>query len=146
MAMGGVFWRYEQQLEKMLNRPVLVLLFALCLASLLLPSYSGALELVINLARCSLFAACFVQICKLLPRISILTFIGQKSIAFYFMSGAIPNILALLLRRVYSGDSVVVMLGMFGGALVLSIVAVWLLNRYLPFLFDLRLLSKNRHN
>lgn len=150
LAMGGLYWRYEKIVDKLMKWwfiiPLLivyVLIIAFCkntnpLISMLTIQPLGFL---------TSFIACLLLVwgCKKLPEIKQLTFIGQNSIGFYFMSGALPITISLLAHKLIHSSSVVFMLGIWVACLVISYIAVILINKWLPWLWDLRELKhKNK--
>ena len=146
LALGGLYWRYEKIVDKLMKwwfviplMAVYVLIIALCentnpLISMLTIQPLGFLTSII---------ACLLLVwgCKKMPEIKPLTFIGQNSIGFYFMSGALPITISMLAHKLMPNSNVVTMLGIWITCLVTSYVAVLLINRWLPWLWDLRVIK-----
>lgn len=147
LAFGGVFWRYEQRLQKILKWYVCFVLMVVMVATILLCDNTDPListltiqplGIVTSLIACVLL----VQLCKLLPEVKPLTFIGQNSIGFYFLSGALPITIGLIARKLGAGDHAWLMLVIWILCLAIAIVAVQVINRQLPWLWDLRRFKK----
>lgn len=147
LAFGGVFWRYEQRLQKILKWYVCFVLMVVMVATILLCDNTDPListltiqplGIVTSLIACVLL----VQLCKLLPEVKPLTFIGQNSIGFYFLSGALPITFGLIARKLGAGDHAWLMLVIWILCLAIAIVAVQVINRQMPWLWDLRRFKK----
>lgn len=143
LALGGLYWRYEQLLQNMLKWYVCLLLLGVMVAIILLSNFADPListltikplGVVTSLIACMLL----VQLCKLLPEVKLLTFIGQNSIGFYFMSGALPIIFGLLAHKLVAGSHSWLMLLVWLASMVGAYVGVMVINRWLPWLWDLR--------
>ncbi len=93
------------------------------------------------LVGCFIFVI-FIELCKLLPTIKTLTFIGHNSISFYFMSGALPIVLSMMVRKIFPIANCLELLVIWLESLVIAYVATIIMNRYLPWLFDLRKIRK----
>ena len=74
--------------------------------------------------------------------IYLLIYIGQNTIGLYFMSGALPIVFSILVHKLLSGQSMLGMLIVFFASFIVGLGAVYLMNRFVPFLFDLRVLWK----
>lgn len=144
LALGGTYWKLENHINKMMNKYVVMgmsLLYVILLV--VCPSHFNVLVsmLDVNLAGILLSILATVMLiesCKRLPKSNVLNYIGQNTIGFYFMSGALPIVLSMVVHRImpYSnmlGFSIVLL-----GSLLISYVAVCLMNRFAPWLFDLR--------
>ena len=154
MAMGGLYWKYEHLIRKHMKKGlVLLLVVVYCLGSILFRpylyhGYMTSME-YFHLwgALWSGFASVLlVEICRIIPRVEILSFIGRKSIGFYFLSGALPVIISSFAFRFYSSPSVLMLLGVWAICSLLAVLFIKILTCYLPFLFDLRVLINKTSN
>ena len=147
MAAGGLFWKYETFFDS--HRKILLPLFALLYAlvfsfgnswiKVLISTMDiNALGFVASLIGCILL----VYVCKLLNPSKFLTFVGQYSLCFYFLSGALPMIVTLIFRRVIPGENLLGLSCVFVFCVAIAYLITYLLNRYIPFVFDLRKLKK----
>ena len=145
MAAGGVYQRYEKNLS--LPAWLLVLLILVYLAgSIWNPEFIGGYSAYrcyitrMGFVWSILGTVSFVEICKRLPRMRALTFVGRNSILFYMMSGALPTVFAALLGR-WTAVNVFTFLLIF----ILSVAVAYSLSalivKYLPFIKDFRALK-----
>ena len=93
-----------------------------------------------------------VFICKKAPNFKILTFIGQNSLGFYFLSGALPITLSAIVKKIINLLNIeftttinhVILLLIFIICIILAYLVVSIMNKYFPWLFDLRLLKRKK--
>ncbi len=148
LALGGLYWKYETAIRKLINNYILTLLIILYVAALLLmPDYFRVLVsmLDVNLPGIvlSLLATIIlIEICKLLPPSKWLNYIGMNTIGFYFMSGALPIVLSMVVHRIIPFVNYGGLIIVFCCSIGIAFIAVYLMNRFAPWLFDLRLLRK----
>lgn len=143
LAFGGLYWRYEKPLERVLKWWACLLLLGVMTAIILLCDNADPLISTLTIQPLGVLTsliACvlLVQLCKLLPEVKPLTFIGQNSIGFYFMSGALPITFGLIAHKVVGGSHAWLMLLVWLACLVVAYLAVMIINRWLPWLWDLR--------
>lgn len=79
-----------------------------------------------------------IELCKKFKTVSFLTFVGQYSLCFYFLSGALPMIVSMVAKHFFPTDNIIVLMLVFALCLLVSTFVTYLLNRYLPFVFDFR--------
>ena len=60
------------------------------------------------------------------------------------MSGALPVVLSLFVHKFLSVQSQIGVLLVFVGSFMIGLCAVYLMNRFVPWLFDLRVLWKKQ--
>ncbi len=148
LAMGGLYWSYEKQIDKLMcwwfALPLLIVYVAMLVV---MKNYTDPLICILTIQPLGFVTsamACLllVWISKILPATKTLTFIGQNSLGFYFMSGALPITLSLVAHKLFAVSSVWVMLSIWGLCLAMAYISVSLINRWLPWLWDLRVLRK----
>ena len=83
-----------------------------------------------------------IELCKRLPNSNVLNYIGQNTIGFYFMSGALPIVLSMVVHKVMPGSNALGLAIVFAGSMGISYVAVYIINRWMPWLLDLRTLNR----
>ena len=148
IAMGGLYWKYEKQIDKLMKWWFVLPLSLVYVAMVvLLKGYNNPLISTLNIQPLGFVTsavACLllVWLCKALPEIRPLTFIGQNTIGFYFMSGALPITFSLIAHRLLPENKVVVLLSMWLACLISAYIAVLVINRWLPWLWDLRRIRK----
>lgn len=146
LAMGGLYWKYEKQIDKLMRWwfviPLLIVYFAMIFG---LKGYNDALICYLTIqplgvVTSAIASLIMIWVCKKLPEIRFLSFIGLNSIGFYFFSGALPNIYSILITRY----SVIPMSFTLLIVVILSILTAYpimlVLTSLFPWLFDLRLL------
>ena len=149
LAFGGLYWRYEIVINKLMNKYVLaVMLVAYVVALLIAPNYFRVLISMLDvnipgIVLSLLSIVILIELCKLLPASKLLNYIGKNTIGLYFMSGALPIVLSMLMHLVMSSINYGGLALVFLGSLGIGIVAVYLMNRLAPWLFDFRLLQKH---
>lgn len=77
-----------------------------------------------------------------MPALKILNYIGQNTIGFYFMSGALPIVLSMVVNRLMPQSNAVGFVFVLAGSAGVGYGLVYLMNRFTPWIFDLRLLCK----
>ena len=150
LVLGGIFWKCEKLFDKIFGKPV-VLITTLILYCYVV-YFSGwqlkwfvsdfnftLLGLVVMIAACVIM----IYICKILPRIGWLDYIGKNSLVFYMLCGGYPNIMAVLLQRISANSTLNVFVSSLL-SIVLAYISTMLINKYLPFLIDLRSIQKRK--
>ena len=82
----------------------------------------------------------FNEFCRLILENKLLTFIGQNSIGFYFMHGALPITISMVALYIVKGSHYVLLFADLFVCLAVAYLAVMIIMKWLPWLFDLRLL------
>lgn len=144
LVMGGAYWRYEGILSKVLNTYVVITLLAAY--ALIFSDKSHTARVLISTMDINwmgylaslLGCVLLIQLCKLLKPIPFLTFVGQNSLCFYFLSGALPMLVSMVAKRFVCADYMWGLFLVFILSIGVAYVVTLLLNRYLPFVFDLR--------
>ena len=150
LTAGGLYRKYEQQISKIFKGWVLILL--LLSYFLIFVFFGDRLRVLVSMSDINILgyiASCFasillIQLCKVLPKINVLSFIGEHSISFYFMSGALPNIFSIVIAKLLGQHTIISLLIVFICSITISYFATYILNRFTPWMFDLRLLRKNK--
>ena len=148
LAVGGLYWKYEEKVDHILKwyiaLPVLAVYIILeytCHNYIAIGMVTGVFNTAGVLVSI-LSSVILIWICKCIRRTNIATRllenIGIYSIGFYFVCGAIPKLMVKVMPKLLPEGTLVYMLIGFVGSLALAYVAVMLMNRFLPFLFDLR--------
>ena len=145
---GGVYWRYEEQIAKLMKWHVLVCLLVtyvliFSLFSEKVPVLISTMDITWEGYLASLLGCVIlIEICKKLKTVRFLTFVGQYSLCFYFLSGALPMLVSMGTKHFLPTDNVLVLLLVLALCLLISTSVTYVLNRYLPFIFDLRTIMK----
>lgn len=151
LSLGGLYHKYEIMLNKRLYlsdiRVVLFLTICYCLYCLFdFKAYNGGLTsspLTFGSVILSILGIIVVVlISKKITSNKFTEYWGRNTLGLYFMCGAIPNTIAILLKKcIPVGFPMVLICCCLSFAIAL--VVVYILNRYLPFMFDIRKLRIN---
>ena len=146
---GGVYWRYEGLVDKIIRKP-LVFVALLLLYFITLFYYSAQIKVLISINSFNLFGTIIsflsimllITICKTIKTTNNVTRIfdkmGRHSIGFYFVCGAIPKVIMVLLPKVLEQGTIYYMLTGFALSLIIAYIVVTLMVKYTPFVFDIR--------
>lgn len=151
LAMGGLYWKYEKQIDILMKWWFAFPLLAAYIVIILFCDYTNPLISTLQIQPLGFLTsviACILLVwfCKHLPKEKLLTFIGQNSIGFYFMSGALPITLSMFAHKFVTGSPAWMMLIIWVVCLAVAYMAVMIINRWLPWLWDLRKTRKNIHD
>lgn len=90
LTAGGLYWKYETMINKLMQKWIVVTMVVIYFVLFYFGSeHLRVLVSLLDVNWSGYFAGCFasvllIELCKYLPRIKILTYIGQKSIALLF--------------------------------------------------------------
>ena len=149
MMAGGVYWRYEEVFAKWMKWYVFTCLLATyVLIFSLIPNDVPVLVSTMDITWIGYLASLLgcvvlIEFCKKLKTIRFLTFVGQYSLCFYFFSGALPMLVTMVVKHFLPTENVLVMMLVFALCLFISTFVAYVLNKYLSFMFDLRIIIKN---
>lgn len=153
MSIGGLYRKYENFISKTLkfdHWPILILIAVVycCYCLLDFRAYAGGLDaspLTISSVMLSIVGILLlVGFCKNVPTTKFSDYWGRNTIGLYFVCGAIPNTVAIVLQKFMPVGTLMVLICWFLSFAV-ALVVVYFLNRYLPFMFDIRKL-RIKHN
>lgn len=151
LAMGGLYWRYEKQLDKLMHwwgvLPLMIVYVGMIVG---LKDYTNPLISTLTIQPLGFVTsamACLllVWLCKKLPETKVLTFIGQNSLGFYFMSGALPITFSMAAHKLVAGSHIWMMLVLLAVCVAVAYLAVVVINKWLPWLWDLRVIRDSKH-
>ena len=148
MAFGGLYWKHETSINKWMNWFSLMCMIGLYIVCLVLwPGYFNVLVSMLDvnvpgIALSLLSIIILIELCKKMPALKILNYIGQNTIGFYFMSGALPIVLSMVVNRLMPQSNAVGFVFVLAGSAGVGYGLVYLMNRFTPWIFDLRLLCK----
>ena len=146
LGCGGLYWKFET-LSKYMKWYTIIIVMALYVSVLLYCNRTSPfiniltlrpLGVVTTLLSCVLL----IELCKRLPENRIINYIGQNTLGFYFMSGALPIMLSMFAHKVVVGQHLWILLVVWVLCLVIAYFAVKFINRWLPWMFDIRKLSR----
>ena len=147
MAAGALYGKYIG--SKSLGTWALVLLSCVyVLGCVLFSGYLGDSSVLYCSLQLSGFfwsiagIICVVELCRRLPEWEPIRFLGRNTILFYMMSGALPTVLTMMFSR-YLALNALSLLLIFVLSYAIAIILTMIIVRYMPFLKDLRTLSRN---
>lgn len=147
LSFGGVYWKFENLINRMMNTSVFTGMIVLYVILLIIyPSHFKVLVSMLDVNIAGIFLSILatvtlIEACKRLPESNALNYIGQNTIGLYFMSGALPIVQSIVVHKVLPGSSALGLAIVFAGSMSIGYVAVYLMNRFMPWLFDLRTLN-----
>ena len=151
LSLGGLYWKYEDNVDSIFKgwRKVMliILLSIFIIVALFFNKHvdcivtNGTINLL-GLLLMMISTYLLIYLCKLIPENRFVWYVGRHSIGFYFFCGAIPNILALMLFRLGLVPAPTTTLICTLASIIIACPVVYLINRFLPFLFDLRIICK----
>lgn len=147
LAMGGLYWRYEKQVDKLMRwwfpLPLLMIHVAMIvwLKDYTNPLISTLTILPLGFVTSAIVCLLLVWLCKIIPEVKMLSLVGQNSIGFYFMSGALPITLSMVTHKLVAGSSVWMMMTVWSASIVVAYIAILIINRWAPWLWDLRFIK-----
>lgn len=141
---GGLYWRFEALIHKWMKVWGLISLIIIYFAILcMFKDNIHILVSTLDLNWIGYLFGCFasillIEICKYLPEIKLLTYIGQNSISFYFMSGALPIVLSLIMNRINEEASLFSLIVILIASIAIAYCATYIIKRFMPWIFDIR--------
>lgn len=145
---GGIYQKYEAYFHKICGRPF-ILGFGVLLYLTLAIAFGSEMAVSINVgafnligAFMSFFSIIFViEICRLVPYHKYIEYLGRHTLVLYFMSGAIPNVISIVFLK-FIGDGIVAYAVCSILSFCTAIPITIIVNKYLPFLIDVRKIRK----
>ena len=150
IALGALYWRYEGLFNRLLGWPTLLVALSYVVFFILLRHEAKVLisMKMFNLngfVGSGLGCLLLVSFCKQLPQFVYLTFVGRNSLVFYLLSGAVPVVTNVLFKRIFPIPGVVDMTVYIMLSLALATTITYVIQRWLPFLTDLRQIQTVKH-
>lgn len=150
MALGGVYMKYESRINTLswYLLPVAAVVYIAAMVMLL----NGAEYPMMGLGgQCNIKGgllilagvSLIVAVCHKVKGNLIMSFIGRNSIVFYFLSGVFPAFVGMVARRCVPDCNYAVTIAVAALSLTLSWLAAVIIERYLPFIIDIRKLKRS---
>ena len=145
--MDGLYWRYEKQVDKLMrwwfSLPLLMIYVAMIvwLKDYTNPLISTLTIQPLGFVTSAIVCLLLVWLCKIILEVKMLSLVGQNSIGFYFMSGALPITLSMVTHKLVAGSSVWMMMTVWSASIVVAYIAILIINRWAPWLWDLRFIK-----
>ncbi len=147
LVCGGLFHKYESLIDSFISKVgggifclVVLVTYYLIMDFTAVGSWKVSVLVGIEwkgfiLSLIAIFVIVFL--CKLLKPVRLVTYVSRHSIGFYFLSASIPFVFCTVVNKIpalYSFGFFISFIGSFLAALLV----VYLLNKFIPFIFDLR--------
>lgn len=148
LSLGGLYVKYEEVLDRKLSYKwiIIVSVVYVCYCLFDFRAYNGGnYSCPITIQSALLFLMgilSLIYLCKKVPTTKFSDYWGRNTLGLYFMCGAIPNTISIVLREFMSVGTPMVFICWFLSFAV-ALVVVYFLNLYLPFMFDLRKFNNN---
>ncbi len=150
LSLGGVYLCYEKQANRLFENSrnwLIVLIFSgytYCCTNFF-KFYSGALDVeplnFVGILLITVSTLLIITACKRLPSVNCINFWGRRTIGLYFFCGALPNLSAIILFHFHIPSAIRVLLCTCI-SLILALLVVYILNRLVPWVYDLRLMKR----
>ena len=149
MILGGIYAYYEVKVDTFINQyrlPFMVIGMSIYITYLFnieqfrMIGLGGLWNLQGLLCICAT-TLMLVTLCKRFDSNKIFDFISKNSIIFYFLSGTFPALWATVAHKLFDNTSYFIALGVITLSLLSSFIATICINRYIPFVKDIRILK-----
>lgn len=148
---GGILEKYEQVLSKW-NPTAKFLIVVSCLSFYIIGINSFSSHIYTNVGSGKitilgffiviLACLCIIQICKFCKPNRFVDYFGRHTLVLYFLCGALPETIGIIMMKVRPvldwGQVISITIMSMGLAFALT----YLINKYLPWLLDIRVLRK----
>ena len=152
ISIGGLYFKYEDKISRVLQNKWSLIINSLFLilyvyittkTNILLSSVNSGFVNVAGVIFATYISINIILLIKQLPDIPVVSFIGKNSIVFYFLSGAIPNVIAIIAQHVLP-VSLIGLLVVCVLSVILAYAAVYIITLYFPWLTDVRLIKSKK--
>ena len=153
MMLGGAYNVYEAYINRILNKKIIITCMFTAFIALTIIQMKGFEFFCLGLSGKSNILGITTIILSLLLLIffvkqitpnKITNFIGKQSIAFYFLSGAIPATILAGFEIFQLEKSYIILIAYILISLTTSYIATYIVTKFLPFLLDIRILFKKK--
>ena len=100
---------------------------------------------LLGVVFCILSVLIIIMACKCCHYSGFVKYISRHTIGMYFFSAAIPFVWGRIIEAFYVPSSISFVFGVLG-SFITSVAVVYCLDKYVPFVFDIRTLFKNYNN
>lgn len=146
LTFGGIYQRYELVIDKVVGKIGYVVVFFIYWLCVIWDFNIYSMRFVLMSVNFNLLGfvvamlgiVMLVGVCKKLNSIKIINYIGENSIIFYFLSGAVPAMISTIFKYFFITNYFYVLLITLL-SIIVSCVLCFFINRYFRFLLDLRL-------
>ena len=150
LALGGLYQQHEQKIDRRIGKLCGLALIAIYLFCMVYTIKNDSCQYAMmsmkyniqGLLISILGITVIVLICKQLPQLKVLEYIGKNSIVFYFFSGALPASIGLFFQRLFPDKLYIVTLTVALLSICAGYFMTYIVVNFFPWLTDLRKLKK----
>lgn len=150
LTLGGLYQQYEQKLNHMVNKVSGCLLIGVYIICMMYDMkynvfQNAAMSMRFNiqgLLMSFVGISVLIIVCKKLPKLNYLEYIGRNSITFYFFSGAFPAFIGLIFQKIFPDKLYIITLIVALLSIFLGYLTTYIIINYFPWLTDFRKLKK----
>lgn len=147
LSFGGIYWKYELLIDKLIGNIGYILIVVIYWVLMIwdfdshfIDSYLISVNFnFLGIITALLGIVMLVGVCKKLNSIKIINYIGENSIIFYFLSGAVPATISTIFKYFFAINYFYVLLITLL-SMIVSCGLCFLINKYFKFLLDFRLI------
>lgn len=148
---GGIFEKYEHLISKRHKLVKWLFLISLFLFyTISLSYYKGYIYTNVGTGKISIWgyfvvisAVLFIiYICQYFKSNRFIDYFGRHTLALYFLSGALPELVGILMMKIRHQLDWGQVISVTILSMLIACALTYLINRYAPYLLDLRLLKK----
>ena len=151
LTLGGLYQQYEQKIDKKIGVFSGILLIFIYLGCMLYDINNNSFQYAMmsmkyniqGLLISILGIDVIVFICKQLPKLNVIEYIGRNSIVFYFFSGALPASIGLVFQKIFPEKTYIITLTVALLSICIGYLLTYVVVKYLPWLTDFRKLKNN---
>ena len=150
LTLGGLYQQYEEIIDKKIGKMWGIALIAIYLFHMIYTIENDSCQYAMmsmkyniqGLLISILGITVIVLICKQLPKLKVIEYIGRNSIVFYFFSGALPAFIGLIFQNIFPEKTYLITLTVALLSICIGYLLTYVVVKYLPWLTDLRKLKK----
>lgn len=150
LVSGGVYSHYEDQIDGWMSKRtrLLVTIFLTVAYLILYYSFSRSIKFsaltglnVEGFFMSLLAIVTIIYLCKYFKAHMLVKYVSRHSIGFYFLSASIPYVSCMVVEQSFPLGSIAFLVE-FAISFTGAVLAVYLLNRFIPWIFDFRKIAR----
>jgi len=147
-ALGGIYRKYETKIDSFIKKllPLFAIIYVFAFVyweelNAITLSLNGKMNIA-GLAIMLVSITLVVALAKSFTPAPIITYIGRESIVLYFFSGVFPAFVGQIAKHFFPEPQYAITILVTITAFALGLFATWVIDKYLPFMTDLRKIKK----
>lgn len=151
LVVGGLYKQYESKIGQIMN-PILMLglllVYVLITLTPMIEVRTAVNAGILNIW--GVFASVLgivllTDVCKKLPTIKLFNWVGRHTLVMYFLSGGIPNILSVMMLNMGVRLNFASFMVLCSFSFIIGMIGTWIIEKYFPFVIDLRKISQMKY-